>query len=82
MMGITMENKNEFQIPCKTIIAEHYAKVGPRAFIIRLKRTFARPWNYYIKREVRKYSDLLFTSFAGTLIKPQICLKTKRFLQG
>jgi hypothetical protein len=59
-----MENKKECQIPCLPNIAEGYAKVGPQPFINRLKRTFARPWNYYIKKKVRKYSDLLFTSFA------------------
>jgi hypothetical protein len=66
-----MESKKECQLPCLPNVAEGFAKVGPQPLINRMKRTFARPWNYYIKKKVWKFSDLLFTLFAGTLTKPK-----------
>jgi hypothetical protein len=54
-----MENLNGCQLPCLPKIAEGKADFEPQPFIRRLKRTFARPWNYYGKKYLKQAIMLL-----------------------
>ena len=54
-----MNNLGECQLPCLARIAEGPADVGPQPLLLRLKRTFARPWNYVIKSRLKRFLNLL-----------------------
>jgi hypothetical protein len=49
-----MEDLNGCQIPNLRNIAEGKADFEPQPFIIRFKRMFARPWNYFVKKNLKK----------------------------
>ena len=49
-----MENLKGCQIPCLPQLAEGKAEFGPQPFVKRLKRALARPWNYYVKRYLKR----------------------------
>ena len=49
-----MENLEGCQIPCLPKIAEGNVQFGPQPMITRLKRAFARPWNYYVKKYLKR----------------------------
>ena len=49
-----MENLNGCQIPNLPDIAEGKAEFEPQPFIMRVKRDFARPWNYYVKKYLKR----------------------------
>lgn len=44
----------ECQLPCLPRFAEGSAGLGPQPPILRLKRTFARPWNYQVKMRLKR----------------------------
>ncbi len=46
----------ECQLPCLPRFAEGAADMDPQPMIKRLKRTFASPWNYYVKKWLKRYS--------------------------
>jgi hypothetical protein len=39
--------------------AEAAAELGPEPLVKRLKRTFARPWNYYVKKWLKRSTRLI-----------------------
>jgi len=49
-----MQKMNECQIPCLAEIAVGKAEFGPQPLSHRLKRVLAKPWNYYVKRKLKK----------------------------
>jgi mRNA-degrading endonuclease RelE of RelBE toxin-antitoxin system len=52
-----MENFTGCQIPCLPHISEEKAEFDSQSFDKRFKRTFARPWNYFIKRYLKQISS-------------------------
>ena len=54
-----MTNLEECQIPCLPRIAEGNADVSPQPFVKRLKRMLAKPWNYSIKKWLKRFDRLL-----------------------
>jgi hypothetical protein len=61
------------QIPCLPRMADGLAEVGPQPFAKRLKRTLAAPWNYYIKKWLKKFYLVLMnwkTKFFRREIQP------------
>jgi hypothetical protein len=44
----------ECQLPCLPRFAEGAAEIGPQPLLRRLKRVFARPWNYYVKKWLKR----------------------------
>ncbi|WP_093883687.1 hypothetical protein [Syntrophus gentianae] len=55
-----MQKLNECQIPCLAEIAVGKAAVGPQSLINHLKRALAKPWNYYLRKKLKK----IFTIFS------------------
>lgn len=55
-----MENLRNCQLPCLPQIAAGLAEFGPQPWPVRFKRTFARPWNYHVKKWLKRYSPTLF----------------------
>jgi hypothetical protein len=49
-----MEQFNGCQLPNLVNIAEGKAAFGPQPFKLRVKRLLARPWNYYVKKNLKK----------------------------
>lgn len=49
-----MENLNGCQIPNLPNIADGKAEFEPQPFTKRFKRSFASPWNYYIKKYLKR----------------------------
>jgi hypothetical protein len=49
-----MEDLSGCQIPCLPKIAEGKAEFDPQPIDIRIKRALARPWNYYIKKYLKR----------------------------
>jgi hypothetical protein len=49
-----IENFDGCQLPSVPHFSEGPAKFGPQPFILRFKRTFARPWNYHVKKWLKK----------------------------
>lgn len=49
-----MEDLTGCQIPCLPKIAEGKAEFEPQSLIKRLKRAFAKPWNYCIKNYLKR----------------------------
>jgi hypothetical protein len=45
-----MENFEGCQLPCLPKVALGLAKAKPKPFLIRMKRSLAVPWNFYVKR--------------------------------
>lgn len=43
------------QIPCLPRLAEGPAQVGPQPLTRRLKRALARPWNYQLKPQLKRF---------------------------
>lgn len=64
-----MENFEGCQIPCLPNIAEGRAEFGPQSFDKRLKRALARPWNYYVKRYLKRGLSLVDNLYS--LVKPK-----------
>jgi hypothetical protein len=62
------------QLPCLPEIAEGNAKIGPQPLKIRLKRSLAAPWNYYIKKNLKQilvtFSNLKSRLIPKTTVKP------------
>ena len=54
-----MTNLEECQIPCLPRFAEGNADVSPQPFVKRLKRMLAKPWNYSIKKWLKRFDRLL-----------------------
>jgi len=54
-----MTNIEGCQIPCLPRIAEGNADVGPQPFVKRLKRMLAKPWNYSVKKWLKRFDRLL-----------------------
>jgi hypothetical protein len=61
---VRMEKLNGCQIPCLPGIAEGYADVGSQPLSRGLKRKLAKPWNYYMKKPIRRYLNL-FDQWVG-----------------
>ncbi len=49
-----MEDFTGCQIPCIPKIAAGRAEFEPQPFPLRLKRMLARPWNYYLKKHLKR----------------------------
>ena len=49
-----MEKLDGCQIPCLPNFSEGNVEFGPRPIANRIKRALARPWNYSIKRYLKK----------------------------
>lgn len=49
----------ECQLPCLPRFAEGVAEIGPQPLLKRLKRAFARPWNYYVKKWFKRITRLI-----------------------
>jgi hypothetical protein len=45
-----MSSIRECQIPCLPCISEGPAALEPQPLVKRIKRSLARPWNYYVKK--------------------------------
>ena len=54
-----MTNIEGCQIPCLPRIAEGNADVGPQPFVKRLKRMLAKPWNYSVKKWLKRFDRLI-----------------------
>jgi hypothetical protein len=54
-----MTNIEGCQIPCLPRIAEGSADVGPQPFVKRLKRMLAKPWNYSVKKWLKRFDRLI-----------------------
>jgi hypothetical protein len=50
-----MEDLNGCQIPCLPKIAEGKAHFDPQPMDKRIKRALARPWNYHVKRYLKRF---------------------------
>jgi hypothetical protein len=59
-----MENFNGCQMPCLPNIAEGKAEFDQQSLEKRFKRGLARPWNYYIKKNLKSLL-VLFKSWNG-----------------
>lgn len=55
-MGVPLADLRECQLPCLPRFAEGVADAGPQPFIKRLKRTFASPWNHYVKIWLKRFT--------------------------
>ncbi len=49
-----MENLNGCQLTCLPKIAQGNADFGPQPFGLRFKRALARPWNYHVKKWLKR----------------------------
>lgn len=49
-----MTNLDGCQIPCLPKFSEGSATVSPQPFVQRIKRMLVMPWNYYVKRWLKK----------------------------
>lgn len=56
------------QIPCLPRIAEGYAPVDHPSLVKRLKRALAKPWNYRVKKRLKRWFSL-FTSQSAQWLK-------------
>jgi hypothetical protein len=54
-----MTNIEGCQIPCLPRIAEGSADVGPQPYVKRLKRMLAKPWNYSVKKWLKRFDRLI-----------------------
>lgn len=61
-----MDNLAGCQIPCLPKVAEGPAPMEPQPFSRRFKRTFARQWNYIIKKHFRTYITPFLQLIRGT----------------
>jgi hypothetical protein len=59
-----MVNLEGCQIPCLQRIAEGSAEVGPQPFTKRLKRRLAKPWNYHVKRWLKRFLIFLLSLYS------------------
>jgi hypothetical protein len=55
-----MQNLDGCQIPCLPKVARGAADFGPQPWKLRLKRSLARPWNYHVKKWLKRYSPYFF----------------------
>jgi hypothetical protein len=53
-----LENLDGCQIPCLPKIAEGKAEFDPQPIDVRIKRVFAKPWNTYIKKFLKRILTL------------------------
>lgn len=51
------EELRNCQLPCLPQIATERATFEPQPWQTRFKRTFARPWNYYVKKWLKRFSS-------------------------
>jgi hypothetical protein len=49
-----MDNLTGCQIPCLPHFSEGKAEFEPQPLLIRVKRTLASPWNYYVKKYLKR----------------------------
>lgn len=49
----------ECQLPCLPRFAEGDADVGHQPVLKSLKRTFAKPWNYFLKKWLKRYTRFI-----------------------
>lgn len=54
-----MNSLDGCQIPCLPRFADGPAEFGPQPFKTRMKRLLAKPWNYHVKRWLKRSSRLL-----------------------
>jgi hypothetical protein len=54
-----MENLDGCQLPCLPKISEGKAEFEPQPFSRRFKRALARPWNYHVKKWLKRLLVLL-----------------------
>ncbi len=59
-----MSNLEGCQIPCLPRLAEGLAENGPQPLLKRLKRMLARPWNYTVKKWLKRLLMLLMEARA------------------
>lgn len=50
-----MQGLEGCQIPLLPTLADGRASMPPQSFILRLKRAFAKPWNYQVKPRLKKF---------------------------
>jgi len=62
-----MESLNGCQIPNLPYIAEGKAEFEPQPFNVRFKRALARPWNYYVKKYLKR-ALTLFKSWYSKIL--------------
>jgi hypothetical protein len=64
-----MDNLEGCQIPCLPNIAEGNAEFGPQPIVNRLKRMLARPWNFHVKKFLKRSLTQVmrwYSSFSST----------------
>ena len=49
-----MEDLNGCQVPCLPKIADGVAEFGPQSVDKRIKRALAKPWNFYVKKFLKR----------------------------
>jgi hypothetical protein len=50
-----MRNFEGCQLPCLPYVAEGLAESEPQSLMKRIKRTFAKPWNYHVKNWLKRF---------------------------
>jgi hypothetical protein len=79
-----MNELSECQLPGLQRIAEGNAEFGPQPLTTRLKRSLAKPWNYYIKKNLKTITRRLsaYNTRFKSRIKPNSQSLTKTTSQG
>jgi hypothetical protein len=63
-LQMTNLHLNECQIPCLSNISEGPAELDPLPLVQSLKRKFARPWNYSVKRPLKRRLNRMLTWYS------------------
>jgi len=71
-MGDLMTDLRECQLPCVSQISEGPADFGPQPSVKRLKRLLARPWNYGVKKWLKRLDRALVKFKVKTNSQPDI----------
>jgi hypothetical protein len=71
----TLEYLSECQIPCLPRISEGKARYDPQPWPLPLKRMLARPWNYYVKKTLKRVY-FKWTAFFGAVRPPSESSRT------
>jgi hypothetical protein len=71
-----MSDCPDCQLPCLPDMAEGIIRFEKLPWLLQLKRFFARPWNYHIKKSLRKMQKRITTKkadeFTGASIMPNV----------
>ena len=58
------------QLPNLPEIAEGYAQIGPQPLKMRIKRSLAVPWNYYVKKNLKRILLMMSSLKSRWISKP------------